>query len=214
MKPDGDHLPLITYCLRSHISTLTFADLIDCAQHFKLETRGVTSRPEIVRLLAAFLAEGDEHFVQQVMQAEQQAEDVAAGLVKDPLAEEVFDDMDPDDKIGFLDVGDELRRRRVRAQAADVQRKRKPPALPQCQVKRRRRRAPAPEALPLPAPAASGDVPLPRPLPAAEACCDSPLPVPLPAPEASGDSQVPLPLPAPEAGGGALPLPLPAPKAV
>ena len=139
--------------------------------------------------------------MQQVIHAENHVECIATGLVNDPLAEEVFDDMDPDDKMEFPEVRQELQRRRVRERMADLQRKRKLPPLRRA-VKRRRQ---AGAAAPPPAP---GEDDLPPPAPEALPLAGSgEAPLPLP-PAFAGGEPAPLP-PWPPEGGGEEPLPLP-----
>ena len=62
MKPDGEHIPLMNYCLLNHSNMLTFADLVHCASYVNLETPGVKPRKDLLEMLAHKLAEGDELF--------------------------------------------------------------------------------------------------------------------------------------------------------
>jgi hypothetical protein len=179
MQDRGGPVPLMLNTLRSRFHMLTAPDIERCCEHLGAEVHhGIE---EGLEALSKCFCRGDNfcgpseagHVIKQYFFRNTSDED----LLKDPLVEAVFDDLDPDDKEEFKSMQEARKKQRYKRALAEEdaeavpapapkrrravpapapKRRRRPPPWP---LRRRRPGAAPPAAAAPPAPAAPGTPP-------------------------------------------------------
>ena len=108
----GEAIPLLQHTLQTNSKALGIADLTRCAEYFQVVLS--TNPNELLQSIAEHLKPGDTDFANLLKNNFGASEEKGDALLKDPLVEAVFEDLDPEDKTEFPEVGEAIKARKIK----------------------------------------------------------------------------------------------------
>jgi hypothetical protein len=120
MQQSAAAMPLMQHSLREQSNSLTVDDIEKCVKHLKIETTPPSNTlPDMFSALATKFCGDDVEAVRKEVNLFERARlprrDDDEQLLDDPLLEVVYDDMDPEDKSEFKEIGDAKQKRKYAA---------------------------------------------------------------------------------------------------
>ena len=115
---DGDSVPLVRASLSKVSTQLSHDDLVRLARRLTLDLGSQDSRNDLLIGIALHVSNNNHEFANSVAQASSEEQGCNL-LAQDPWVEKMFGELDEDDKREFQDVGDEIRKQRIKHRVSD-----------------------------------------------------------------------------------------------